>query len=157
MSRSNGVVEESAKEAKKLIGANISPAGIIDKQSMVAGLMMFRNTPRKPINMSPAQLVFCRDIRDSLPMTRASLKPAHRFVVELQSQNVRKLQKKERVMELELLQPGQKVFVQHPTTKKWTRSPPLSSSWQMTASTLSRMMTTGSLTGETGIPSDPKQ
>lgn len=122
MSRSNGVAEEAVKEAKKLIRANISPAGVIDKQSMVAGLMMFRNTPRKPTDMSPAQLVFGRDIRDSLPMTRASLKPAHRFAVELRSQNVRKLQMKERGKELELLQPGQKVFVQHPTTRRWTRT-----------------------------------
>ena len=126
MSRSNGLAEAAVKAMKKIIRANVSPAGVLDRPSTVAGLMMFRNTPREPLNMSPAQLIFGQDIRDSLPVSRASLKPDHRFAVETRRQSVRESKRKEKrkgrkgKREMDLLQQGQKVFVQHPGTKRWT-------------------------------------
>jgi hypothetical protein len=119
MSRSNGVAEEAVKEMKKIIRANISPLGVLNRPSTVAGLMMFRNTPRSPTDLSPAQLIFGQDIRDSLPITRASLTPEHRFAVEERLHTVRK-EKTNGKKEMELLQQGQKVFVQNPSSKRWT-------------------------------------
>jgi hypothetical protein len=119
MSRSNGVAEEAVKEMKKIIRANISPIGVLNRPSTVAGLMMFRNTPRSPTDLSPAQLIFGQDIRDSLPITRASLTPEHRFAVEERLHTVRK-EKTNGKKEMELLQQGQKVFVQNPSSKRWT-------------------------------------
>jgi len=127
MSRSNGVAEEAVKEMKKIIRASVSQAGVLDRQTTVAGLMMFRNTPRSPTNLSPAQIIFGQDMRDSLPMTRTNLKPDNRFAVEQRLQEVREKRKEKEnetkgKREMELLRPGQKVFVQHPTTKRWKRT-----------------------------------
>jgi hypothetical protein len=121
MSNSNGVAEEAVKEMKKIIRANVSPSGVLNRPSTVAGLMMFRNTPRSPTDLSPAQLIFGQDIRDSLPITRASLKPEHRFAAEERLQKVREEKRKGKGRkEMELLKQGQKVFVQHPGSKRWT-------------------------------------
>jgi hypothetical protein len=127
MSRSNGVAEEAVKEMKKIIRANVSQAGVLDRQSTVAGLMMFRNTPRSPTNLSPAQIIFGQDVRDCLPMNRTNLRPDNRFAVEQRLQEVREKRKEKEndtkgKREMELLRPGQKVFVQHPATKRWTRT-----------------------------------
>jgi hypothetical protein len=56
MHLSNGINEECVKEMKKIIRANISSAGILDKSSVMAGLQVFRNMPRSPTYLSPAQI-----------------------------------------------------------------------------------------------------
>jgi hypothetical protein len=56
-----------------------------------------------------------------LPITRASLKPEHRFAAEERLQKVREEKRKGKGRkEMELLKQGQKVFVQHPGSKRWT-------------------------------------
>ena len=82
MPRSNGVAEAAVKEMKKLIRANLKSSGTIDTQSTLAGLIMFRNTPRSPTNKSPAELLFGRQIRDSLPCPRDNLLPQYRYYSE---------------------------------------------------------------------------
>ena len=116
MPRSNGVAEAAVKEMKKLIRANIKSSGTIDTQSTLAGLIMFRNTPRSPTNKSPAELLFGRQIRDSLPCPRDMLLPQYRYYSE------EKLHKKAcsgTTKELPLLQPKTPVRIQDPITKKW--------------------------------------
>ena len=118
-------VDEAVEEMKKIIRANVSQAGVLDRPSAVSGLMMFRNTPRSPTNMSPAKMIFGQDMRDSLPMTKLNLKPDNRFDIEQRLREVREKKnenKKEGKKESELLRPGQKVFVQHPATKRWTNT-----------------------------------
>ena len=66
-------------------------------------------------------------MRDSLPMTRTNPRPDKRFAVETRLQEVRekrkeKQNKTEGKREMELLRPGQKVFVQHPATRRWTNT-----------------------------------
>ena len=127
MSRSNRVAEEAIKEMKKIIRANISQAGFLDRQSTVASLMMFWNTPRLPTNLSPAQIIFGQDVRDCLPMNWTNLRPDNRFAIEQRLQEVREKRKEKEndtkgKREMELLRPGQKVFVQHPATKRWTKT-----------------------------------
>ncbi len=79
MPRSNGVAEAAVKEIKKLIRANLTASSNIDTQSLLAGLIMFQNTPRNPTNKSPAELLFGRQIRDSLPCPRDMLLPQYRY------------------------------------------------------------------------------
>jgi hypothetical protein len=57
--QSNGLAEEAVKNAKKMIIATFDwntkrcrPAEI------AAGLLLFRNTPRSPTNLSPNEIVF---------------------------------------------------------------------------------------------------
>jgi hypothetical protein len=79
MPRSNGVAEAGVKELKKLIRANLTTSANIDTQSLLAGLIMFRNTPRNPTNKSPAELLFGRQIQDLLPCPRDMFLPQYQY------------------------------------------------------------------------------
>ena len=68
MPRSNGHAEAAVKQMKKLIQANLGPNGILNRSSAMAGLQVFRNTPREPTGLSPAVMIFGHSIRDSVPM-----------------------------------------------------------------------------------------
>ena len=87
--QSNGVAEETVKEMKKIIRATFDhKTGRLDLPSANAGLLLFRNTPRAPFNLSPAELLFGQRLRDNLPMSRDSFKPDARFQVEKRRQEV---------------------------------------------------------------------
>ena len=124
MSRSNGIAEECVKEMKKIVRANISSAGILDQASALAGLIMFRNTPRSPTDLSPAQILFGHTIRDSLPHRRKQLVPTQRFEVEqrLHEHRQRQQDAQGKPRELPLLRPGQIVRIQDPRTKQWSKT-----------------------------------
>ena len=122
MSRSKGVAEECVKEMKKIIRANISGAGILNQSSALAGLIMFRNTPRSPTDLSPAQILFGHPIRDNLPHRRNQLVPTQRFEVERRLQDHRQREAQGTQRELPILHPGQRVRVQDPRTKQWSKN-----------------------------------
>lgn len=121
--QSNGVAEEAVKEMKKLIrGTFDSRTGKLDLPSICAGMLLFRNTPRAPHNLSPSELLFGQRQRDNLPMSRDLFKPEARFEIEKRRQEVMARQRAAQNLpgrELSLLHPGQKVFVQNPMTKQW--------------------------------------
>jgi hypothetical protein len=119
MPRSNGVAEAAVKEMKKLIRANLTTSANIDTQSLLAGLIMFRNTPRNPTNKSPAELLFGRQIRDSLPCPRDMLLPQYRYHSEERLYNHEIARQKGPSRELPLLNPRASVRIQNPITKKW--------------------------------------
>ena len=125
--QSNGLAEEAVKNAKKMITATFDwntkrcrPAEI------AAGLLLFRNTPRSPTNLSPNEIVFGRTVRDNLPISRAHFRPQARYEVEKRLQEVRALRDKQNesggktTFELPLLSPGQRVRIQDPVSKRWT-------------------------------------
>ena len=127
MPRSNGHAEAAVEQTKKLIQANLCSNGIINRQSCLAGLQVFRNTPRQPTGKSPAELIFGRPIRDSIPMHRESLLPEYRFRQEEKLYNHRQnkmsdIEKQEKGRELPLLRPKTPVRIQDPTSKKWDRT-----------------------------------
>ena len=119
MPRSNGVAEAAVKEMKKLIRANLKSSGTIDTQSTLAGLIMFRNTPRSPTNKSPAELLFGRQIRDSLPCPRDNLLPQYRYYSEEKLDRHETNKQAGPTKELPLLSPKTLVRIQNPQTKKW--------------------------------------
>ena len=86
-------------------------------------MLMFRNTPRSPTDLSPAQLVFGRHLRDSLPFSRQMLRPQNRYEIEKRRLEVTANRHKEndesKRRKLPLLRPGQRVRFQDPITKKW--------------------------------------
>ena len=126
MPRSNGIAEECVKEMKKIVRANVTSSGMLDRASALSGLQMFRNTPRSPTDLSPAQIIFGHHIRDSLPAKRDQLIPQQRYEVEKRLQEVRQFQQKAQnavpKRELPLLYPGQIVRVQDRNSKRWTKS-----------------------------------
>ena len=87
--------------------------GILDQSSALAGLIMFRNTPRSPTDLSPAQILFGHPIRDNLPHRRNQLLPTQRFEVERRLQDHRQRQHEAQgtQRELPILHPGQHVRV----------------------------------------------
>ena len=64
---SNGRAELAVKSAKRLLMDNISTSGTLDTDKMVRALLMLRNTPDPDCKLSPAEVLFGRRLRDSLP------------------------------------------------------------------------------------------
>ena len=71
---------------------------------------MFRNIPRSPTGLSPVQILFGHEVRDSLLIQREQLARKQRFNVETQLQEVRQLRENAKSAEptrkLPLLYPG---------------------------------------------------
>ena len=120
--QSNGYAESAIKQMKKIIrGSFIQSQRRVDSESFAAGILLYRNTPCSPTNRSPAEILFGRQLRDNLPVSRKLLKPNLRFDVENRRRDAyAKVDKYSPRVQLPLLRPGTRVFVQNPMTKKWT-------------------------------------
>ena len=64
--QSNGRAEVAVKSAKRLLRANVEQNGSLDNDKLLRALLQLRNTPDPDCNLSPAQIIFGRPIRDSL-------------------------------------------------------------------------------------------
>ena len=65
--RSNKRAEVGVKSAKRLIQDNLSPNGDLNTDKFCRALLIHRNTPDPSTNVSPAQLVFGRPLKDHIP------------------------------------------------------------------------------------------
>ena len=72
--QSNGRAELAVKTAKRIIMNNTGPGGTLDCDKTSRALLQYRNTPIKYLGLSPAQLLFHRHLRDSLPTVPTTLK-----------------------------------------------------------------------------------
>jgi hypothetical protein len=92
--QSNGVAESAVKEMKKIIRAVFNnKTRTLDKSGLAAAMLMFRNTPRSPTDLSPAQLVFGRNLTDSIPFSRQMLGPQNRYEIKKRHLEVRENQR----------------------------------------------------------------
>ena len=64
--QSNGRAEVAVKSAKRLLMSNTSPTGSLDHDRFLRAMLQLRNTPDPDCNISPAQIVFGRPLRDTL-------------------------------------------------------------------------------------------
>ena len=64
--QSNGRAEVAVKTAKRLLRSNIAADGSLNTDSFVRAMLQLRNTPDADCNLSPAQVIFGRPLRDSL-------------------------------------------------------------------------------------------
>ena len=112
------------KEMKKIVrGTFVHSSGKLDKSSAAAGILLFRNTPRTPTDLSPAQMLFGRSMRDNLPMSRQSFKPHLWYEAAKRRQEALKSQdENSKGRMLPLLQPGARVFIQNSQSKRWDQS-----------------------------------
>ena len=55
------------KAMKRLLQDNVGPNGEIDTEKYVRAILQFRNTPDSDSGLSPAQVIFGRQLRDILP------------------------------------------------------------------------------------------
>jgi histone H3/H4 len=65
--QSNGRAEAAVKAAKRIIHNNVSPSGSLDNDKVACAILQYRNTPLPDINLSPAQILFHRQLKDGVP------------------------------------------------------------------------------------------
>ena len=65
--QSNGRAEASVKTIKRILTTNVTPSGSLDTDAVAKALLLHRNTPPPDIGVSPAELLFGRNINDHLP------------------------------------------------------------------------------------------
>ena len=64
--QSNGRAEVAVKTAKRLLMSNTGPTGSLDHDCFLRAMLQLRNTPDADCNLSPAQIIFGRPLRDTL-------------------------------------------------------------------------------------------
>ena len=65
--QSNGRAELGVKTAKRILENNTNPDGTLDNDKVSRAILQYRNTPLPYIHLSPAQILFHRQLRDNLP------------------------------------------------------------------------------------------
>ena len=63
---SNGRAEVAVKRVKRLMRGNVGPLGSLDNDRFLKAMLHLRNTPDPDCEVSPAEIVFGRTLRDNL-------------------------------------------------------------------------------------------
>ena len=67
--QSNGRAEVAVKSAKRLLRSNVGPNGALLNDRFLRAMLQLRNTPDPDCNLSPAEIVFGRRLKDSFSFT----------------------------------------------------------------------------------------
>ena len=136
--QSNGRAEVAVKKAKRILMDNINPNGSLNSDNFLRAMLQARNTPEPDCNVSPAEVVFGRPIRDAFSFVNRcakfrnpSVRPTWRQAWSLKERAMRcrMIRNCERLDEhtrpLTPLHIGDQVLIQnqrgpHPT--KWDKS-----------------------------------
>ena len=106
---------------KRLMRDNTGPRGELDNDAFARALLMFRNTPMQGVGLSPAQIVFGRELRDTMPFKpgKGAMHKEWRITAEDREKALAKRHHtcreklNEHVKELKALKVGQSVMVQN--------------------------------------------
>ena len=118
---------------KRLLRDNTGPRGELETDAFARALLMYRNTPMQGVGLSPAQIVFGRELRDTMPFKTSKLvmREEWRITAEDREQALAKRhyntreKLNEHVKELKPLQVGQSVLVQNQSGnhgKRWAKT-----------------------------------
>ena len=136
--KSNGRAEVAVKSAKRLLRANVNHTGSLDNDKFLRALLQLRNTPDPDCDLSPAQIIFGRPLRDSFqfinrlekfanphirPMWRDAWSAKEEALRTRFTKSSEKLN--EHAVPLPPLKEGDKCFIQNQTgkdPKKWYRT-----------------------------------
>ena len=136
--KSNGRAEVAVKTAKRLLRSNVNHNGSLDNDKFLRALLQLRNTPDPDCDLSPAQIIFGRPLRDSFqfinrlekfsnphirPMWREAWSAKEEALRTRFTKSSEKLNK--HAVPLSPLHEGDKCFVQNQTgkdPKKWYRT-----------------------------------
>ena len=133
---SNKRAEVAVKSAKRMVQNNLGPQGNLDTDKFGRALLMHRNNPDPTTGLSPAQILFGRQLRDHLPLTPGKflLRPEWRQTAEMRekclatrrSRHVRKAEQLSKGAKLlKPLATGDKVAIQDQTgntPRRWSKS-----------------------------------
>ena len=78
--QSNGRAELSVKTAKRILEENTAPDGSLNSDKACRALLQYRNTPLRHLGLSPAQIMFHRNLRDCMPTKPSDLHPHKRWI-----------------------------------------------------------------------------
>ena len=130
---SNSRAELGVKAMKRLLRENAGPRGDLDTNAFARAMLMYRNTPMQGVGLSPAQIVFGRKIRDTMPFApgmgaihkewRITAEDREKALSKRHHFNLEKLN--EHVKDLKPLVVGQSVLVQNQSghhAKRWART-----------------------------------
>lgn len=73
---SNCRAELAVKTSKRMITDNTGPNGELDTDRFQRAVLQYRNTPDQDTQMSPAQIIFQRDIKDFIPIIPGRFRPS---------------------------------------------------------------------------------
>lgn len=136
--QSNGRAEVAVKTTKRLLRSNTSPSGILDNDRFLRAMMHLRNTPDPDCNISPAQIVFGRPIRDAFAFisrlekfSNGNVNPVWRNAWKQKEEALRQRfhrsaeDRNTHAKSLPSLQIGDRCYIQNqtgPHPKRWDRS-----------------------------------
>ena len=132
--QSNGRAELGVKSGKRLLMANLDSTGSINRDAISRALLTYRNTPLQDCSISPAELLYGRQLRDHLPMLPAEhrdvlpkwkeLRQARETVMSSRMADRAQMSRSSHTP-LQPLAPGQHVLIQNGASrapKRWDRS-----------------------------------
>lgn len=130
--KSNGRAEVAVKTAKRLMRSNVSPSGSLDTDKFLRAMLQLRNSPDPDCGVSPAEIVFGRQLRDNLNFvsyvkrSTYSSRWQQAWAAKEEALRARFIRTAEKLNEhsrsLPPLCPGDKCFLQNQTgnlKKKW--------------------------------------
>ena len=136
--QSNGRAEVAVKSAKRLLRSNTGPSGSLNTDRFLRAMMQLRNTPDRDCDLSPAQIVFGKPIRDAFAFasrlekfTNQNIRPIWRDAWAKKEEALRERfhhsaeKRNEHVRALPTLKPGDRCYIQNQTgnhPKRWDRS-----------------------------------
>lgn len=136
--QSNGRAEVAVKSAKRLLRSNIGPSGKLDNDGLLHAMLQLRNTPDPDCELSPAEIVFGKPLRDAFAFvnrlekySNPNIRPLWRNAWSEKESALRTRFNRsssvlnEHARPLAPLQVGDKVFLQNQmgnNPKRWDRS-----------------------------------
>lgn len=136
--QSNGRAEVAVKSAKRLLRSNTGSVGALDTDCFLRAMMQLRNTPDPDCNISPAQIVFGRPLRDAFAFSSRlekfsnnNVRPVWREAWQLKEEALRQRfhhsaeARDEHSRSLPALELGDRCYIQNQTgnhPKRWHRS-----------------------------------
>ena len=126
--QSNGRAEVGVKTMKRLLHNNVSPDGSLNNNKVLRALLEYRNTPLPDIKLSPAQILFHRQLKDGIPTHRNQYHLHKKWIIAANKREKIFAQKNKVIQQqynkhtrlLPELPVGTKVLIQG-KNKKWTR------------------------------------
>ena len=105
---SNKRAEVAVKAAKRLVRDSLGPSGTLDTDALARAILAHRNTPDPTTGLSPAQVIFGRQVRDFTPCSPGRYHPREEW--RLMAENRELAMSKRHIRSEETLTKGSKTL-----------------------------------------------